>query len=336
MKKAIIASLLVSALVASAFAQVTFSGSVYAGIQFQKPHDGDETITTTHREEGAPKFNFITTIMRENYGARLDITFMHTGAEDPEGHFSLNGIYGWVNLFDNSLRLTMGQISSTPWVLTRFHSSHTERKLGDIRGFRVDYSTPIQGLSLGAAFRADDHNLETFGEQMILGASFIHPMFNMMFAYDLANNVHTLFGFNFSGIPDLTAGVQLRAIHLASWDDEFHPGELQVRQIVGYRIMRPLNVYLILGQTFHGMPGLDVGLEFTPGIEYRFLPNLTGSLSMTIESPDHFTTTNLILRPSLELTLTGPAFFYLEYELFLNDMDRASHTFGFGMTIRAF
>jgi len=334
MKKTIIAFLLAGFLAGGAFAQVTFSGSVYAGIQLQYTDYSGESITTIHREENDPRFNFMATVTRENYGARLDTTFQMTG--DSDGHFTLHGIYGWVDFLDNSLRLTMGQISSAIWVLPRLHSRHAELYFDKIRGFRAVYDTPIQGLSVGAAFRSDGHDVQTFAEQMIFGANFIHPLFSAVFAYDLGNNVRTLFGFNFTGIPDLTAGIQISAAHLSSWDDDFFPGILQMHQIIGYRIMRPLNVHLILGQTFHGTPDSDIGLEFVVGAEYRILPNLTGSFNIILDSPDHFTTTNLTLNPMIEHTLRGPAVLYVEYELRLDNMDTATHTFGFGITIRAF
>ena len=333
MKKAIIISLLFGVLAANVFAQLTFTGSAYAGIRLQNTPDDGTEVTTMHREEGAPRFNVTATAMRGNYGVRLDTTLQMT--EDPDGHFTLNGIYGWAGFLDNSLRLTMGRISSAAWV-TRLHSSLHEHFFDEITGFRLEYSTPVQGLSVGAAFRANGHSLQTFGEQMILGATFIHPIFNAVFAYDLGNNVRTLFGFNFTGIPDLTAGIQLRAMHLASWDDDFFPGLLEMHQMVGFRLMRPLNVFLIFGQTFHGTEDSYVELEFTPGVEFRILPNLVASFMLTIDSPDQFTTTNLTLNPMLEYTLRGPAVFYLEYQLRLEDMSAATHTFGFGVTVRAF
>ncbi|MCL2382282.1 MAG: hypothetical protein FWC64_11980, partial [Treponema sp.] len=222
------------------------------------------------------------------------------------------------------------------WV-TRLHSSLVEQYFDNVRGFRVEYDTPVQGLSVGAAFRAEGQDAEGFGRQMIFGANFFHPMFNAVFAYDLSSDVRTLFGLNFTGIPDLTAGLQLLAMNLATWDEPLNFGTLDLHQIVGYRVARPLFVYLLLGQSFDGNPDNDyVGMSFTPGVEYRVTQNLTASFSLTLESPDRFTTTNLTLNPLLEYTLTGPAMLYVEYELRLDNMDRASHTFGFGVTIRAF
>jgi len=339
MKKAIIASLLVGVLTSGAFAQVSFSGSAYAGVQFQNPVGDGETITTTHREEGAPRFDFTATVMRENYGARLDTTFRVAEGADVDA-LVLNGIYGWVDFDElvgnDLLRLTMGQISSTPWVLPRLHFSHAEIEFGDVRGLRFDYTTPIQGLGVGVAFRADGHGYQRTFERMVFGATYIHPMFNAVFAYDLTANGQSMFGFNFTGIPDLTAGFHLMAGHLASWDDDFFPGTLQLRQAVGYRVVRPLNVFLVASQNFENRSDSDVGLEFIPGIEYRILPDLTGSFSVIIESPDHFTTTNLTLNPLLEYTLRGPAILYFDYQLRFDDMDTVTHTVGFGITIRTF
>ena len=101
--------------------------------------------------------------------------------------------------------------------------------------------------------------------------------------------------------------------------------------------MRPLFIYLIMGQRISGDElDTEIGLEFTSGVEYRILPNLTGFFSITMDSPDHFDTTNLTLDASFEYMLRGLAILYVEYVLRLDDMDRATHTFGFGITIRAF
>ena len=340
MKKVTIAFLLACVLTGGAFAQVTFSGSVYAGIQFQSADDTDESITTTYREGHPPRFDFMVTAMRENYGARLDTRFQMT--DDPDGHFSLRGIYGWVDFpgfsDDDAFRLTVGQITSTPWVLSRFHSMHSEIKFGDVRGFRLEYTTPIQGLSIGAAVRAAGDGLQRTAEQMIFGVTYIHPLFNTIFAYDLAGNVRTLFGFNFTGISDLTAGIQLHAERLASWDDPAvgYPGVLQIRYKLGYRVLRPFNVFLIFGQRIHGTSGAGAEWEITPGIEYRFLPNLTGSLSVTLDNYRGNPDNNLTVRAGIEHTLRGPAIFYVEYELRLDNMENPAHSFGFGITLRAF
>ncbi|MCL2382571.1 MAG: hypothetical protein FWC64_13445, partial [Treponema sp.] len=243
MKKAIIVSLLLSVLAGGAFAQVSFSGEVHAGVQFQRPYGEDETITTTHREYGAPKFDFTATVMRENYGARLDTTFQMT--DDPNGHFTLNGIYGWVSFGgffgSDSFRLTMGEISSPAWV-TNLDVNLPEFRFDEIRGFRVEYATPVQGLSVGAAFRAEGQDARRFAEQVILGATFIHPLFNAVAAYDVGRDTNFLFGFNFTGLPDLTAGLQLQVDNLAIWDYAIFgsPGMLRTYYKVGYRITRPL------------------------------------------------------------------------------------------------
>ena len=337
MKKIIIVSLLASVLTGGAFAQVTFSGSVYAGVRFQSTQDTDETIGAFHREdnfEREPRFDLTVTVMREDYGARLDTSFQFLGPGD-ENNFVLNGIYGWINFFDNSVRLTMGRISSPAWV-TRLDASLPEHFFDEITGFRVEYTTPIQGLSVGAAFRTEGRDLERLGQEAIFGLNFIHPMFTTVFAYELGRNVRTLFGFNFIGISDLSAGLQLRADRIASWDEAPFEGILQVHYKIGYRVMRPLFVYLIFGQRFHGESNVGPYWEITPGVTYRFMPNLTGALSMTLDNFDGNPNNNLTINTSLEHTLRGPAIFYVEYELRLDNMDTATHTFGFGITIMAF
>jgi len=335
MKKALLVFLMSAAAAGSAFAQLTFSGEIHAGIQFQRLYGEDETITTTHREYGAPKFDFTATVVRENYGARLDTTFQQ--GDDPDGHFTLNGIYGWATFLDNTLRLTMGQISSAAWV-TNLDARLPEFRFDEIRGFRIEYATPINGLSVGAAFRSDGQDVQRFAEQMIFGATFVHPLFVSVFAYDLGRDANLLFGFNFTGIPDLTAGLQLQATNLAIWDDFAFgsPGMLRMYYKVGYRVMRPLTVYLIFGQRIFARAGAGMEWVITPGVTYRFLPNLTGDFRISLDNYEGNPNNNLTIITAIEYTLRGPAVLYAEYELNLANMDRATHTFGFGITIRAF
>jgi len=344
MKKAMIASLLLAVLAANMSAQLTFSGDVYIGIQFDIPY-GTHTwetasINAEHPKEGSPRLNLVGTAMRENFGARFDATFQHTTS--PADRFSLNGVYGWATFLDNSLRFTMGQISSAVWVssLDRDHEFYFDA----VRGFRIEYNTPIQGLSVGTAFRTNEHSFETFFKQMIFGASFIHPQFNTVIAYDLGGNANLLFGFNYTGIPDLEAGIQIMANHLASWDSAVVGGILQFNQRVGYRlrpfgVAHPLDISLVAGQTFFGAEGRDIDLVFTPSVSYRILPNLTGIFSTEFFfTPADFETTRVItLNPRLEYMLRGPAFLYFGYELRLARYKVDSHhRISFGIEIRAF
>jgi len=100
--------------------------------------------------------------------------------------------------------------------------------------------------------------------------------------------------------------------------------------------MRPLNVYLIFGQRHFARSGVGPEWVVTPGVSYRFLPNLTGDFRVSLDNYDGNPNNNLTIVTALEYTLRGPAILYMEYEVNLADMDRATHTFGFGITIRTF
>ena len=340
MKRAIFVLLLLGVLAVGAFAQISFSGEAYAGVMLESPFsetNSKQTVELTHRDEGAPKFNFVAAAARENYGIKLDLTFQTTNP------ISLNGIYGWVNFLDKSLNLTMGQISDGLWV-SSLDSDH-EETFDEISGFRVDYNVPLlKGLNVGAAFSAegltdDEFNLDKFAKQIMFGASYVHYLFNTVLAYDLGGNTRMLFGFNFTGIDDLTsAGVQMKVSNIATWENRLVGGEIQLFEKLGYRIMRPLNVSLLLGQTFYGKkPDKDTFLLFNLAVSYRLLPNLTAYLSGEISSPDYFETNTYKIKPSLEYTLGGPALLYVEYELELGKYKMDSfHRFGFGMDIKAF
>ena len=333
MKRAIFASLLLFVLAGSAFAQLTFSGEAFAGFQLEKNHDQDEVISATHRDEGAPKFNFVATAARENYGVKLDVNFQATS--DP---IALNGIYGWVDFLGGDFRVALGKISDAKWV-TNLDTDSTEIFWDKITGFRLEYKTPLEGLSVGAAFRADgtdDFNLEYFGKTIIFGASYVQPLFNSVIAYDMGHNSQLLFGFNFTGIDDLTdAGIEIVAKELATHNLDIKDWELTFKEKVGYKVMRPLNVSLLLQQTFYDDTD-KLSLFFTPAASYRIMPGLTASLGVTLGTEDAFDTTDLTIRPCLEYTLKGPALIYLQYELELKEMKNDNHKFGFGIDIKAF
>jgi len=344
MKKLIIFTVLYGVLAANAFAQLTFSGSVYAGILWEIPYDTgqDGSVYAHHPTEGAPQFNFVATVNRPNFGARLDTTFRAdvSGGDAP---ITVEGIYGWVDFLDNSLRLTMGRISTPVW--TANLDPDNVFYFDKITGFRLDYTTPLPGLRVGVAFRTEGNNMGQLFERTIFGATYFHRMFNVLFAYNMGSNAHAIFGFNFTGIPDLTsAGIQVRATHLASWDDPGFGGSIEVKQKVGFRILRPLTVSLLMGQTFFAEPRGDFDsrnteLFFTPGVSYSFLPNLTGIFRTELFfAPDDFETTRLItLSARVEYMLRGPALLYAGYELRLaRYKSNSHHRISFGIEIRAF
>ena len=345
MKKIIFIFLLLCVFAAGAFAQVTFSGDAYIGIRLRNAPGSDESITTDHRDayNAPPEFNLSATVARENYGARLVTRYTET--------LEVRGIYGWVDFLDNSLRLSMGRFSDGLWVI-QLDSDLPELFVDLITGFRFTYHTPLPGLSVGAAFRSTGQDTQAFVEQMILGGTFTNSIFTAVFAYDLGENVRTVFGINvpsfgFAGLHDLSAGFKLMATSLATWDTRVpgFSGELRMFQRIGYRISWPLSVNLITSQTISGNPDDNyTALMFGPGVTFRnrHVPNLTASFRAMLDSPDHFSTMNLTLRPAIEKSLAGPALFYVQYELNLpdfgssNPMDRAINTFGFGIEIRAF
>ena len=234
MKKFIVFALLFAVLTSGVFAQFSLTGTVYAGIQMEIPYDlnnEDETISAHHRTEGLPLFNLVATINRDNHGARLDANF-RAGVPDDEA-VTVYGVYGWVDFLDNTLRLTMGRISSPVWVANL--DPDNVFYFDKITGFRLEYQTPLPGLSVGAAFRTEGNDTQTLFERAIFGAAYFHPMFNAVFAYNMGSNAHLLFGLNFTsipGIPDLTAGIQARVMHLASWDDPGFGGAIDLKQRV--------------------------------------------------------------------------------------------------------
>jgi len=341
MKKFIVFALLFGVLTVNAFAELRFSGGFYAGIQIEIPYDTDEetTVNPYHRTEGSPVFNFVATFIRPNAGVRLDTSFQ---ADQAGGEaLRLNGVYGWVDFLDNSLRFTTGRISNPLWVAS-LDPDH-EWYFDKITGFRLEYTTPLPGLSIGAAFRTEDNNLPQLLERVIFGANFVHPMFTAVFAYNLGSNGHALFGFNFTGFPDLTMGVQVRARHIASWDDPGFGGVLEAVQRVGFRVVRPLELTLLAGQIFYADPSGDVErrdteLFFTPGVSYRLLDNLVASFSVEIRSTDFFNDSRLItFNPGIEYQLGGTVSFYAEYKFRLAKFVHQSfHRINVGINVRAF
>ena len=334
MKKIVTVLILFSLFAGTAFAQLSFSGDVYSGIQYKRDFNDNDAVSAQHRKEGLPLFNLIGTVGKENYGAKLDTSFQVTN--DGANSLSLHGIYGWVNFWDNQIRLTMGKISDGVWV-SSLDADH-EFVFDEITGVRVEYKTPIQGLRIGAALPTQDYDLEATAKRAIFGASYVNAMFNAVIAYDSGNNDNVLFGFNFTGIDNLTsAGIQVKANNLATWDNALVGGIVQVNEKIGYRVMKPLNVYLLAGQTIYADKDQDIALTIEPGASYRLMPNLTAFLDLGISTPNYFETITYKINPSLEYTLKGPALFYVEYELELAKYKGDSfHTFGFGIDVKAF
>ena len=340
MKKSIVVLLLFSVLASNVFAQLTFSGEAYAGFQIEKPYNAGETVSAVHRDEGAPKFEFIATAVRENYGIKLDTTFQTTNP------FNLNGIFGWVDFLNNTIRLSVGKISDAKWV-SSLDPDH-EYFFDKITGFRIDYKTPLEGLSIGAAFPANDFDFDRFVRKFIFGATYAQALFNSVIAYDIGNNGKFLFGFNFTGIDELTsAGVQLLAINLATWDSESpgYWGEIHINEKIGYRIMRPLTVSLLAGQKYYAEPNVDgddnsnLALSFALSASYRIISNLIASLTLELSSPNKFDQVDFAITPCVEYSLKGPALLYVQYEFSLvdiGDTKQDNHRFGFGIDIMAF
>jgi len=345
MKKFIVFALLFGVFAGSAFAQLTFSGDFYAGVQVEIPFDtGDEhsaddnTVYPLHRTEGFPVFNFVATFNRPNGGARLDTSFQTdlAGSES----LTVNGVYGWVDFLDNTLQFTVGRMSNPRWVasLDPDHLWHFD----EITGFRLEYHTPLPGLSVGAAFRTEGANVQQLFERVIFGANFAHPMFSAVFAYNVGSNGHALLGVNYFGIPDLTLGVQARAGHIVSWDTRAFGGFFETVQRAGFRVTRPMEVTLLMGQIFYAEPSggerRDPELFFTPGVSYRLLPELTASFSIEFRSSDLFDRSRFItFNPAVEYQVDGPISFYAEYELVLGRyIHQSLHRISLGINVRAF
>ena len=339
MKKTIIVSLLICILAGNVFAQVTFSGEAYAGFQYENSFNGDNIVTADHRKEGAPKFNFQAVAQRADYGIKLDVDFQTTNP------LTLNGIYGWAYFLDDSIHFTVGKISDGKFV-SSLDADH-EYEFDSVTGIRVEYRTPfLEGLNLGLAVPAlggegnyaGDYKLERMAKKIILGASYVTPLFNTIAAYDLGNNARFLFGFNFTGIDELTsAGIQIRANNLATFDYPVIGGSVQINEKIGYRIMRPLIANLFLSQTFYGEEDKDMALTFNPSVSYKILPNLTGSFSLDVTSTDLFKSQVITFTPCIEYNLKGPALVYAQYDLIIARYKGDSfHRFGLGIDIKAF
>jgi hypothetical protein len=326
MKKIIVLSVLFGVLAAGGiYAEVTFGGELYTGVTLDIPADANESIGVHHREKGNTLLELDAVVNKDNFGAKLDTSFV----KQPADFFRLNGIYGWVYFLNKQIRLTLGDINDAVWVT----SLDKEHHLDNVSGFRLEYKTPLPGLSVGAAFDAGDYTMEKFAKHIIFGASYVHALFNTVAAYDMGDNADAIFGFNFTGIDQLTtAGIELRADNLALWDKT---GSIVIDEEVAYGITRKFTAVLHLGQSYNNPEG-DLGLAFRPGVRYKILPSLTAFLDVEAASKDVFKTTDLAVNPWLEYSLGGLGLLYLEYKLSLPEMKNPAHTIGFGLEIKAF
>jgi len=341
MKRAFFIFFLFGVFTAGAFAQITFGATAYVGIQVESPFSDthtSETVSATHRREGPSNIDFFMVGTRDNMGFRLDLNYQ-IAAEDP---VRLDGLYGWTNLFDNSLNLAFGRISNGRWVSV-LDADH-KMTFDEITGFRVAYDVRLlPGLNVGVAFPAEgltdeEYDLEKFFRRVVFGASYVHPLFTAVFAYDLGSNTRMLFGLNLAGFGSLTsAGIQMVVSNMATWDNRILTGQIQLRERVEFRITREFSVALLASQTFFGHPDRDTALLFNLTASYRFNHIITAFLSGEISSPDYFETNTYKIRPSLEFAMGGAGFLYVEYELELGRYRMDSfHRFGIGLNIRIF
>jgi hypothetical protein len=329
MKKSFVFVVLFGSLAGSVSAQVMLRGNLYTGITADIPYDGEESIGLKNREKGNTVMDVsAAALLGEGaYGVKLDTTFSYLR---PDITFTPKGMYGWTELFDRQIRLSLGKISDGVWV-TSLDNDYT---FDEIAGARVECRTPLEGLSVGMAFDAGDYTVENFAKQLIFGGSYVSAIFNIVGAYDFGSNTRALFGFNFTGIDDLTtAGIELRFTDIALWEQY---GELAIDEEAAYRIIRPLTVSLHMAQKVYGKAGSDMGLAFRPGLAYKLTRTLTGSLEVEVNSDDVFKTSNLALTPCIEYQLPGSGILYLQYDLTLAALKEPSHAIGLGLEIKSF
>lgn len=327
MKRIIALSVLLGVLAGGVYAEVILGGELYTGVALDIPADGDESIGVNHRKKGNTLLELTAVVNKDNFGGKLDTSFV----KQPSDFFKLNGIYGWVYFLNKQIRLTLGDISDAVWVVTPDNNS--EYFFDDVSGFRLEYKTPLPGLSVGAAFDTGDYTLEKFAKQIVFGASYVHALFNTVAAYDMGSNAQTIFGFNFTGIDRLTtAKIALKASNLALWD---RWGSIFFDEEVAYGFTDEFTVALHLGQSYYNNRD-ELGLTFRPGVRYRILRPLTVFLDVEVNSQDVFKTTNLVVNPWLEYSLGGLGLLYLEYKLTLPDLKNPAHLIGFGLEIKAF
>ncbi|MDR1212176.1 MAG: hypothetical protein LBK40_08095, partial [Spirochaetaceae bacterium] len=338
MKKVLVVFVLLAAFSAGAFAQLVLNGEFYTGLEVYIPrnYSSHETIRMNHvdhhKPEGTTLFNVTGTYTRDSFGLKLDTDFRDAAAN----FYTLNGAYGWASFFDSQIRVSMGKISDGVWVT----SLENEYVLDELRGFRVELKPQfIEGLNVGAAFRAGestapDFDGEEFGYGMVLGASYITPVFNAVAAYDRSGSGTVIGGINYTGIYNLTdAGIEIRYGEFADWETI---GYFTIDEKIGYRVMRPLTVSLRAAQTVYGDSKKDAALLFNPEVAYRLTPTLTAGLEAELDSPDYFTTANLAVVPYVDIALPGAAYIFFQYKMSLIDMKDPDHSIGVGLTVKAF
>jgi hypothetical protein len=340
MKKLFVVFVLLAVCSAGAFAQLVLNGEFYTGLEVSVPHESDQNETVTmnhvdhHEAKGATQLNVTGTYTKDSFGLKLDTVF-----KDVDTNFyTLNGAYGWANFFENQVRVSMGKISDGVWV----SKLEDEYVLDELRGFRVELKPQaIEGLNVGAAFHAGqtgdtEYDGEEFGYGMVLGGSYITPVFNAVAAYDRSGSGTVIAGLNYTGIYELTdAGIQIKYGEFADWETI---GYITIGEKIGYRVMRPLTVSLYATQTLYGNSDTDPdpALLFNPEVAYRLTSTITAGLELTVDSLDLFTTTNLAITPYVDISLQGSAYVYFQYTASLPDMEGPDHSLAVGLTVKSF
>jgi hypothetical protein len=317
------------------FAQLAWNGEFYTGLEFYAPHGSKGVISQDHTDhnkaKGITQGNITATYINGGFGMKINTLFQANA--DP---VSLVGAYGWFNFWANQIRLSMGKISDGVWVT----SLENEYVLDELSGFRLELKPKLlSGLNIGAAFHTGDpgaptYTFKDFADGMVLGGSYIHPLFNVVVAYDRSRSGKVIGGINYTGIYDLTdAGIEIKYNDFYNWK---YDGYIRIDEKIGYRVMRPLIVSLRAAQTQYGDSQKDLQLLFNPELAYKLNAAMTVGLEAEVESPDLFKSVNLDLVPYLDYALPGAAYIYIQYKLHLTDMKDPDHSIGLGLTVKSF
>ena len=308
MKKALIV-LLILGVAGGLFAQsVSWSGGVGTGlfIKFGDAYDDPCVVADDDDTNDAIHGFLAAEYDADSWGLKIQLDAGYS--VDHHGVFGLTNAYGWMNFLNKIINVKAGLIDDGVWGT----ELEADRGVATGGGVRIEIM-PIDGLNLGLFFSYPDHGIAAgkignFFQETAFG--FEYSMANMFRAavalklyseeseytgYD-GMDVELIYGFAFTGIPNLLIGLSGGIDNLANFSDY---GDWENYVEVSYKISS-LGFGIVLGQHIFADEGLiEFGIK--PWLEYA----INDSFSVGLDIPFTFDTWDGFKLAEVDMNLWG-------------------------------
>lgn len=261
----ILLALLFGSVVTIFAAEIDFGGSVETGVRTSFDKDNGDNIilySDEYDEDGvgiATLFNL--SVTDEKWGVEVEL-----GAENTD--FLLSYAYGWLNLFDDILKVKAGLIDDDTWTT----HGDAEYDFFSVSGVQLIVS-PLEGLSfgIGATIEATDFDsastegiadLKDFSEGIAFGAAYVSDLLSAQVGYLLDGSAYI--GLDVVPVENFTFTIEVGFENLKENDLIVILDEL-----ITWDITDSFAAELLCYQIIDTAKDVDTELTFEPAISYQ-------------------------------------------------------------------